>query len=743
VFLQRRIRPPACRLLRRWKTVSDSFKSESEKSIMMPTIIRNRISLSFVLLLVSASFAGARSQPFTLEQVMSAPFPTELTAAPAGAKVAWVFNAQGARNIWVAEAQSNGGRFVARQLTNYSGDDGQDVGDLAWLPDASAVVYVRGGDLEQAGAPYPNPGSVPQGVEQNLWLMPLSGGAPQLLGEGYAPAVSPDGKNIAFLYKGQVWLVKINPAGKAAQLIHGEGSAGSLRWSPDGAKLAFVSDRRDHSLIGVYDLAQNSLRYMDPTVDLDSNPVWSPDGKEIAFIRISASEHERIFGPERLGVAWSIRFADVATGAGREVWKAQEGPGSVFRGVHASNELLWADEDLLVFPWERDGWVHLYTVPVAGGTARLLTPGDYIVEDVTLTPDRRELVFNSNENDIDRRHLWKESVTGDRPTRLTSGDGIEWSPVVTNQGNSIILLHSDTKLPARPAVLESSGKVRDLAPGAIPADFPAREMVTPQPVMVSAVDGLRIHAQLFLPKDDHDGVRHPAVVFVHGGSQRQMLLGWHYMGYYSNGYALDQYLVSRGYIVLSINYRSGIGYGLDFREAPNYGASGGSEFNDVEGAGLYLRSRNDVDPNRIGIWGGSWGGYLTALALARASDLFAAGVDLSGVHNWNFEIPDWVPSYYDQRQPETMRVAFESSPLAYVKTWRSPVLLIQGDDDRTVPFKEMVHLVEALRKQGVTFQQIVFPDEIHDFLLHSTWLRSYHAASDFFDHYLGSGIAKR
>ncbi len=709
---------------------------------MMFKLFGNRALLSFCLALATCVCAVAQPQPFTLAQVMSAPFPKDLTAAPTGAKAAWVFNTRGARNVWVAEATDGDGKFIPRQLTNYSGDNGQDVGELEWLPDASGVVYVRGGDFENGGA-YPNPRAVPRAVEQDVWLISLNGGAPERLGQGHSPAVSPTGTSVAFIFKGQVWLVKINPLGKPAQLIHGEGKAKSLRWSPEGTRLAFVSDRENHSLIGVYDFTQNSLHYLDPSVDLDSNPVWSPDGKQIAFIRIPASEHERIFGPERTGQPWSIRVADVATGVGKEVWKAQDGPGSVFHGVVARNQLLWVAGNRLVFPWERDGWTHLYAVPVAGGVAHLLTPGNYVVRDVTLSPDRHELIFSSNEDDIDRRHLWKESVTGNRPIRLTSGTGIEWSPVITIQGKRILLLHSDAKLPARPAVLEASGKIRDLAPGAIPADFPARQMVTPQPVIVSAADGLRIHGQLFLPRNDHNGKRHPAILYLHGGSQRQMLLGWNPMDYYSNDYAMNQCLVSRGYIVLSINYRGGIGYGLDFREAPDIGATGGSELNDVEGAGLYLRNRSDVDPDRIGVWGGSWGGYLTALALARASDLFAAGVDISGVHNWNFEIPSWVPSYYPQRQPEAERLAFESSPLAYVKTWRSPVLLIQGDDDRDVPFKEMVHLVEALRKQGVPFQQIVFPNEVHVFLLHSTWLRTFQATSDFFDHYLRNDVTSR
>ena len=203
----------------------------------------------------------------------------------------------------------------------------------------------------------------------------------------------------------------------------------------------------------------------------------------------------------------------------------------------------------------------------------------------------------------------------------------------------IALLHSDAQWPARPALLEAGGAMRDLAPEAIPKDFPATQLVTPQPVMISAADGLKLHGQIFVSPQGSGDERRPAVVFFHGGSRRQMLLGWHYMQYYNNAYAMNQYLASRGYVVLSVNYRSGMGYGMDFREALNYGPTGASEFNDVQGAGLYLRSRPDVDPARIGLWGGSYGGYLTALGLARASDLFACGVDMHGVHDWNLEVP--------------------------------------------------------------------------------------------------------
>ena len=195
--------------------------------------------------------------------------------------------------------------------------------------------------------------------------------------------------------------------------------------------------------------------------------------------------------------------------------------------------------------------------------------------------------------------------------------------------------------------------------------------------------------------------------------------------------------------MLSVNYRSGIGYGMEFREAIDYGPAGASEYNDVVGAGLYLASRPEVDGSRIGLWGGSYGGYLTALGLARASNLFAAGVDLHGVHDWNDVIRNFEPDYDPARKADVARLAFESSPMASMKSWRSPVLLIHGDDDRNVPFGQSVQMAQALRQQGVEFEQLVFPDEIHDFLEHRHWLAAYHAAAEFFDRRIGSASAAR
>jgi dipeptidyl aminopeptidase/acylaminoacyl peptidase len=707
----------------------------------------------------AAPVLGSR---FTIAQVLSNPYPSNLVAAPAGSRIAWVFNQEGRRNIWVAQAPD----WRAVQLTQYAADDGQELTNLGFTADGGTVVYVRGGDHDAnwpaEGGLAPDPSSSPAQPKVEIWAVPVGSGgrsggsAPRLVAEGDEPVVSPTGDRVVFTRAHQLWVVPVNGSAPAKQLFFARGESTAPVWSPDGSRLAFVSNRGDHSFVGIYSDDTTAIVWLAPSSSRDLRPRWSPDGTRVAFVRIPGQGG----APETLldvhPRPWSIWVADARTGEGRVLWKS---PTTVWGSVPTTDggpNLHWAAGGRIVFLSDLDGWPHLYSIPQGGGEPVLLTPGRFMAEFIALAPDRRTIVYAANTgpdtNDVDRRHLFRVPVDRAAPQLLTPGDGVEWTPVVTGDGGMVAYIAAGAKAPPLPAVIPLGGGAARLIGGElVPADFPTAQLVVPRKVVFRAADGTLVHGQLFEHGNGMEGpgglARKPAVVFVHGGPPRQMLLGWHYMDYYSNAYAMNQYLASRGYVVLSVNYRLGIGYGHDFHHPAHWGPWGESEYQDVKAGGEYLRGLPEVDSARIGIWGGSYGGLLTALALARNSDLFKTGVDLHGVHDWTRDLGIWLDGplsrpYEPGDAKQALDIAWQSSPVSHMSSWRSPVLLIQGDDDRNVRFHQTVDLVRRLEAQGVRYEELVLPDEIHGFLRHASWFRADEAMAGWFDREFHMRVAR-
>jgi dipeptidyl aminopeptidase/acylaminoacyl peptidase len=690
---------------------------------------------TLVAALLVAGFAGpartAAQSGATIADILSPGFPYALVSADGTDRIAWAEFERGMRNVYTATAPA----FQPVRLTSFMEDDGNDLQGLQISRDGEILTFIRGHTPNRQGW-IANPTSDPRGAERAVWATSTRGGNPWRVAEVRSYALSPDGRWIAYARDGQIRRAPVN-SGSDDRVDDGTpfftayGDNGDPVWSPSGDRIAYVSERGDHSFIGVYDARSPAITYLSPGVDFDSSPAWSPDGTRIAFLRrpgdpfgagadLGDADPDSL--PEGLtesrfagGHFLEIWIADAATGEGQRLWSA---PPDVDEGFGDIRRIHWKG-DHIVFEAEPGNWRHWYSISVDEPRPEPieLTPGDGFVMQTAFSKDGRTLYYSSNQSDIDRRDLWRVDVDGDDREMLTEGDGIETYPAVLASGAYVATLYADARQPQSVAVVPASGgDARVITP--LPDAFPRAAHVVPENVTLTAEDGVEFHNQLFLPPDLRPGERRPALIFIHGGSRRQMLLGYHHMHFYHMAYAMNQYWASKGYIVMSVNYRSGVGYGKEFRNSPGRGREGNTEYRDILAAGQYLHGRADVDPDRVGLWGLSYGGILTAQGLARNSDLFAAGVDMAGVHLWG-----------DSLDPES--VSYRASSISEIDSWTSPVLLIHGDDDRNVDFSQTVGLVQALRAHGVAYELMVFPDDVHDSLLFSRWLEAFGASDDF------------
>lgn len=707
------------------------------------------------LVLLGCAGGGTAPSPegsLTMEQLIAIRHPSRPVWSPDGSHVAFIWDASGVQNIYVVDAGASAGADTApRALTSYDGgiiDEAlRGPSPLFWRTSES-VAFARSGTLWHADADGARPPEAVFDADTAATTGALGLG---LVGSGFAP--SPDGNRLAFVAGGDLWVHDVS-ADRSTRLTDTPAVEAGPIWSPDGTRLAFTvtdSVRHDDAYdyvgakilfsrvegwagdVAVIPSGGGRVRRVAATAGSETGPQWLDDSR-IVMQRLTEDQTTR-----------EILLVDVATGREQVLHRDVDDKWWSLSYLGA-DPLPSPDGRWIAFLSDREGWNHVYVVPSRGGDVIRLTDGAHEYSDLAWSPDSGKLVFSLNDVATPGvRHLAMVELGNDAKapvvTTLTTGRGTNTAPAWSPDGARIVFQHTDPTSSADLFLVDAaSGSAPHRLTSSMPAELDRSALVEPELVHFTAEDGSEVPAYLFVSPDLDRSEEHPAIVWIHGDGVNQNYDGWHIQRNYAVYYSFHQYLAQRGYVVLAVDYRGSIGYGKAWRQG-HFRDLGGNDYLDVAAGVDYLDSLGYVDTDRVGVWGLSYGGFLTLQALTVTPDLFRCGIDVAGVADWRTWHKDpggpWIQGRMGTPS-ENVEIYRRTASIENIDRIERPLLVMHGMADVNVPFTESVRLVDVLTKLGKDYEFVMYPGEFHYFqrahILRDAWKR----VERFFDEHLRS-----
>ncbi len=716
-------------------------------------ITKKSVSLLATLLLGLAptafAQAPAKSAKLTIEQLVDIKHPTDPLWSPDGKHVVFTWDRAGVFNLYVSNADGHGQPVP---LTSFS--EGQ-VSEAFWNRDSQTVYFPHNGDL---------------------WQVTIGGDAPRPVWTTSANessiVPSPDGTRIAFVRRsseiaeGEVHksdlVVRSLADGSESVVAQDNVSITRPIWSPDGTSLAYTSGFKTINHDETPGYSGRKIIYR----------IWEYVPGQIYAVKIAGGQPVAIGTPgEYGGLAWidashlvfdgqtkdfkkySIYVVDTADGKPHSIHDITEEQFWSIPDWGEAGAQPWPSPDgkWIAFLSDEDGWDHLYVMPAAGGRAVQITKGHFEAWRPAWSHDSTRIAFDANEADRPGdRHLGIANINGDPShatvTYVTGGNGTNVEPHWSADDKYLVYQHTDIRNSADFFAIEAKTNSKPVRlSDSMPAGIDKSQFVEPQFVHFPGADGKPVPGWLFVPKNLDRSKKNPAIIWIHGDGVNQNYDGWHVQRNYAVYYSFHQYLLQQGYVVFAPDYRGSIGYGRDWRNGVHMDV-GGKDAKDAWMSAYYLKTLPYVDPDRIGVWGLSYGGFFTLIAMTDQPKLFRAGVDVAGVVDYvmYYSDPyhgDWTASRIGTPE-QNPQVYANASPISHIDRLERPLLVLHGTSDVNVPYLESVWLIdEALKKgKGELLSYMMYPGEFHYFTRAHILLDAWHRVDDFFAFHLQGRI---